>query len=62
MSPILVNIILAILTLGTGWVGQLIARIVKMNFTGQLWMYIPIFFIPGLSFLPAIAILFGALG
>lgn len=62
MSPILVNIILAILTLGTGLVGQLIARIVKMNFTGQSWMYIPIFFIPGLSFLPAIAILFGALG
>lgn len=62
MSPILVNIILAFLTLATGIIGQIIARIVKLNFTGQAWMYIPIFFIPGVSFIPAIAILFGALG
>lgn len=61
MSSILTNIVLAVLTLALGIVGQIIARIVKWNFRGQLWMYIPIFYFPGLSFLPAIAILFGAL-
>lgn len=61
MSSILTNIVLAFLTLALGIVGQIIARIVKWNFSGQLWMYIPIFYFPGLSFLPAIAILFGAL-
>lgn len=61
MNGILVNIILAILTLATGIVGQMVARVVKWNFSGQLWMYIPIFFFPGISFLPAIVILFGGL-
>lgn len=61
MSSILTNIVLAFLTLVLGIVGQIIARIVKWNFSGQLWMYIPIFYFPGLSFLPAIAILFGIL-
>jgi hypothetical protein len=59
-KKILINLVLAILTFFTGVIGFIITRAVKGNWSGQLWTYIPLFWMPVLtSWILSLTILFG---
>jgi hypothetical protein len=57
-----VNFLWATLVFWLGGFGLFLARIVKNNWTGIGWTYIPVFWVPVLGSWPAsIAVLFGGL-
>jgi hypothetical protein len=59
-KKILENLVLAIFTFFTGLIGLLVTRAVKGNWGGELWTYIPLFWMPVLtSWTISIAILLG---
>lgn len=59
MSNIFLNFILSLAIFFLGGLGILISRIVKNNWTKQIWTWIPIFWIPFLSFPVSALVLFG---
>lgn len=59
MSNLFINFILSLAIFFLGGLGILISRIVKNNWTKQIWTWIPIFWIPVLSFPVSALVLFG---
>jgi len=61
-NGIMWNLLFSILISWTGGLGILATRIAKNNWSGQAWIYVPIFWIPVIfSWPPALAVLFGFL-
>jgi hypothetical protein len=59
-KKILINLVLSSLTFFTGVIGLVITRLVKLNWGGQIWTYVPFFWMPILTSWPiSLTILFG---